>query len=163
MSREFKFRVYVKELRKFVYFELGEFLHPERYLNQDGIDVQQFTGLYDKNNKPIYEGDYIKEHHFEDWGDKIGHDYFGIVVYKAHSDDLSFAGYKTIPINNQNTNFIGNAIQSDCEVIGNQFELPCSKPGSFDENGECWICDGWATDCPFIKTRKLNTHDKPSN
>lgn len=60
MSREFKFRVYVKELRKFVYFELGEFLHPERYLNQDGIDVQQFTGLKDAKGNTIYEGDVLQ-------------------------------------------------------------------------------------------------------
>ena len=96
-------------------------LEYEGTINSKDI-YQQYTGLTDSKGNHIYEGDIIKEHHFEDWGDKIGYEYIGIVVYKEYSDDILYAGYKTIPAKNQNTKFRGNAIQSDCEVIGNVFE-----------------------------------------
>ena len=134
--REFKFRVwdiekkfYLNQDDEFHFYEpvcgwqcpipLCECLRDKkRYV------VQQYTGLTDSKGNHIYEGDIIKEHHFEDWGDKIGYEYIGIVVYKEYSDDILYAGYKTIPAKNQNTKFRGNAIQSDCEVIGNIFENP---------------------------------------
>jgi len=122
--RELKYRVYIPEFSKYVYFELNDFDYSDRYLHDPENPVQQYTGMKDKYGKDIYEGDIIKEHHFEDWGDKIGYEYIGIVVYKVCSDGILFAEYKTIPAKNQNTKFRGNAIQSDCEVIGNIFENP---------------------------------------
>ena len=132
--REFKFRVW--DLEKKFYLNQDDefnFYEPDRgwqcpiplcecLRDKKRYVVQQYTGVRDENNYLIFEGDIIKEHHFEDWGDKIGYEYIGIVVYKEYSDDILYAGYKTIPAKNQNIKFRGNAIQSDCEVIGNVFE-----------------------------------------
>jgi uncharacterized phage protein (TIGR01671 family) len=111
--------------KRFYYMYLDELIGLTRTISiPKEATIQQYTGLNDSKGKEIYEGDIIKEHHFEDWGDKIGYEYIGIVVYKEYSDDILYAGYKTIPAKNQNTKFRGNAIQSDCEVIGNVFENP---------------------------------------
>jgi uncharacterized phage protein (TIGR01671 family) len=142
MNNRFKFRVWDKITNQYLqelgiyYWHIPYSLDGEEItgeanlvglselLKHDNFVTQQYTGLTDKNNNPIFEGDIIKEHHFEDWGDKIGYEYIGIVIYKEYSDDILYAGYKTIPAKNQNTKFRGNAIQSDCEVIGNIFKNP---------------------------------------
>ena len=121
-TRELKFRIYSFVSKYFIYFDVYEGV-PQGIAG--GVsEPQEYTGLTDSKGNHIYEGDIIKEHHFEDWGDKIGYEYIGIVVYKVYSDGILFAEYKTIPAKNQNTKFNGNAIQSDCEVIGNIFENP---------------------------------------
>jgi len=145
MNNQLKFRVWLPSLNKFgndnsvfmdCYGKLYGVTRPSlvddsrsivnigQFKEFSGHTIQWYTGLNDKDNNPIFEGDIIKEHHFEDWGDKIGYEYIGIVVYKVCSDGILFAEYKTIPAKNQNTKFNGNAIQSDCEVIGNIFENP---------------------------------------
>jgi len=111
--RELKFRVW--DLEKKFYLNQDDEFHfyePDRgwqcpiplcecLRDKKRYVVQQYTGVRDENNYLIFEGDIIKEHHFEDWGDKIGYEYIGIVVYKEYSDDILYAGYKTIPAKNQ--------------------------------------------------------------
>ena len=132
MSRELKFRVYIKETSKYVYFSLGDFNYSDRYLHQSDIPVEQFTGMYDKNNKPIYEGDFIRG--------QFDHGPAGlreeILPVRWSNEDGYQWNYWDL---------------STIEVIGNKHQWPCRKPGSFDENGECLTCDCWATDCPFFK------------
>jgi uncharacterized phage protein (TIGR01671 family) len=58
--RELKYRVYISEANRFVYFGLNDFDYSDRYLTSDEYPIQQYTGMKDKYGKPIYEGDVIK-------------------------------------------------------------------------------------------------------
>ena len=90
------------------------------------IDTLQFTGLKDKNGKEIFEGDIIKERHFDGWFDKIGEDYLGVVKYKTYSDNgmgHQFAGFVYYP-DPDYTDFHGNVLSANCEVIGNIYDNP---------------------------------------
>ena len=135
MSRELKFRVYIKETSKYVYFGIGDFNYSDRYLHQSDIPIEQFTGMYDKNNKPIYEGDFIR-----------GQFDHGPAGYREEIAPVIWTNEDGYQWNYWDLSTI--------EVIGNKYQWPCKKPGSFDENGECLICDCWATDCPFFKLSK---------
>jgi hypothetical protein len=135
MSRELKFRVYIREYDKYVYFGIGDFNYSDRYLHQSDIPVEQFTGMYDKNNKPIYEGDFIR-----------GQFDHGPAGYREEIAPVIWTNEDGYQWNYWDLSTI--------EVIGNKYQWPCKKPGSFDENGECLTCDCWATDCPFFKLSK---------
>ena len=134
--RQLEFRVWNNEQKKFEYFELNNITVPDRLLTQDEFPVQQFTELYDKNKKPIYEGDRVR------FGYTGNHDFYGEVIWL---DDRASFGVK-----DKNTFETFEDLMDYMEffeVVGNIFELPCNP----DHNGECLVCDAWLSDCPFKK------------
>ena len=104
----------------------------------DSKYIQFNTSLNDKNGNPIYEGDFIR-----------GMFDFGPAGYKEEILPVVWDNEKGYQWNHWDLSTI--------EVIGNKHEWPCRKPGSFDHNGECLICDCWATDCPFFKLSDIKT------
>jgi len=75
--REIKFRVYDPNQKKLVYFDLHNITVADRLLCQYDHSVQQYTGLNDEKDVPIYEGDILKNHY------DVGNNIIGQVLYEA--------------------------------------------------------------------------------
>ena len=77
----------------------------------------QYTGLKDKNNKEIYEGDIVKEGKFNDVSDNDKEkDVLYIIEWREKS--LGFGWKQVIPV------LTGGLDLKKSEVIGNIYENP---------------------------------------
>lgn len=144
--RALKFRAWDKLEKRFFYPDKGYQGHYVLTLNghfqnlQNGSGgdeyvVQQWTGEYDMNRKPIYEGDIISSYSAE----------FINESFEAEIVFLDAAFHAKVNEKDYRGVWSGN----DIEVMGNIFQLPCNP----DHNGECLVCDNWLSDCTFNKEK----------
>ena len=124
-------------------------IYPNEDFKKQGRTIQWSTGLKDKNNKEIYQGDIVNTIYPND-----AYLHIGEVIY--HTETCSFR-IKTIKqllpivILRSVDDKPEELLQVADEVVGNVFELPCHKPNAFDHNFECLTCDGWPSECQFRK------------
>ena len=114
MSREFKFRIYSFVDKEFIYFDIYDY--PQGIAG--GIsEPQQFTGLNDKNNNPIYEGDIVK---YKTWtGSHDG-------TTEEHQTQVQFKDGAYYPryINDECEDSWYSFKVYDLEVVGNVIKTP---------------------------------------
>jgi len=117
MSRELKFRVYIPDHEKLCYFDLVNFDYSDRYLSQHHYPVQQYTGLKDKNDKEIYEGDFVEIIYGENL---VGEVYFqsNMGTFRVKCNDEN--SYPLVTYNIEANKLI-NVVE---KVIGNIYEPP---------------------------------------
>lgn len=119
MSREIKFRAWLKEEERMVSVSDISFIGQEidKYEGDsssgdwwgfDYIELMQYTGLKDKNGNEIYEGDICKHH---------GHDVIGKWIY-----DDGFTSF--VMMEGENHYFYFGIDEDRLEVIGNIYENP---------------------------------------
>ena len=105
--REIKFRAWDFDSEQFFYFTMQDILHkidfrillPE--MAYSNPDIQEYTGLRDKNGKEIYEGDKLE----------ADSDFVGLVEYHKAEFNFVVGGYPY-------------PIWKHCIVIGNLYENP---------------------------------------
>lgn len=109
--RELKFRAWDEETEGFFYWDIRQ---PERtiYIEPEfSDDIQQYTGLTDKNGKEIYEGDIVEQF--------SGSEYVSTMPVLWRDDHCGFWLYYK-----GNPHLDLNEYRDKLEVIGNIYENP---------------------------------------
>ena len=95
MNRQLKFRVWDKLAERMIYphndnqqhfiIDLnGRFHNLQNGSGGDDYVIQQYTGLNDSNDNPIYEGDILKNHY------DVGNNIIGQVLYESDHGGFIF-------------------------------------------------------------------------
>ncbi len=108
--REMKFRCWHKTAKEMLFENrLGKCF---QWLSEgQPIKIMQFTGLYDKNGKEIWEGDIVKNS-------------TGRIMELAWFSSPSYAGWDLRVICAKGTPPISRSLWEELEVIGNIYEDP---------------------------------------
>lgn len=124
MNRDIKFRAWVKDRKAifevilidyvskkvtYIVERIGHLLNI-RHEKFNDIELMEYTGLKDKNNKEIYEGDIL----FESFGERY---------YKVIFENGSFRAEFKGDFEEHSFDLIDVAAQG-CEIVGNIYENP---------------------------------------
>ena len=117
--RTIKFRIFDSEIKKYIDISASAIMLDELNNLKPNLKIEQFTGLYDKNGKEIYEGDILT----------VGENLICEIIYIGkNSDDYGdeincafhakvFKHDKIIPLDGY--------LKKYCKVIGNIYEDSC--------------------------------------
>jgi uncharacterized phage protein (TIGR01671 family) len=127
MSNRLKFRVWDKLAERMIYphndnqqhfiIDLnGQFHNLQNGSGGDDYVIQQYTGLNDNNDDPIYEGDILKNHY------DVGNNIIGQVLYEADHGGYIFQWKRIRKGRGQDYKNLNCDVAFESVIIGNIFE-----------------------------------------
>ena len=125
MNRQLKFRVWDKLAKRMIYphndnqqhfiIDLnGRFHNLQNGSGGDDCVIQQYTGLNDNNDDPIYEGDILKNHY------DVGNNIIGQVLYEADHGGYIFQWKRKG--RGQDYKNLNCDVAFESVIVGNKFE-----------------------------------------
>jgi uncharacterized phage protein (TIGR01671 family) len=126
MNRQLKFRVWDKLAERMIYphndnqqhfiIDLnGRFHNLQNGSGGDDYVIQQYTGLNDNNDDPIYEGDILKNHY------DVGNNIIGQVLYEADHGGYIFQWKRKG--RGQDYKNLNCDVAFESVIVGNIFEV----------------------------------------
>lgn len=131
MNRQLKFRVWDKLAERMIYphndnqqhfiIDLnGRFHNLQNGSGGDDYVIQQYTGLNDNNDDPIYEGDILKNHY------DVGNNIIGQVLYEADHGGYIFQWKRIRKRKGRGQDYknLNCDVAFESVIVGNIFETP---------------------------------------
>lgn len=126
MNNRFKFRVWDKLAERMIYHHNdnqqhfiidlnGRFHNLQNGSGGDDYVIQQYTGLTDNNDGPIYEGDILKNHY------DVGNNIIGQVLYEADHGGYIFQWKRKG--RGQDYKNLNCDVAFESVIVGNIFEV----------------------------------------